>query len=419
MAVGYLPDMFGHIAQMPQLLRWPASSTPWCGGACPRRSTAPGSGGGRPTARTVRAEYLPVGYGNGAAMPDDAKALVRRVAAHEAEVGTFLLGADSPMLWMNGTDHQAPQPWLGRVVAEANAIQDDYRLVVSSLADYLGQAPTDGLPSWTGELRSGARANLLMGVASNRVDVKQAAARAERALERQAEPLCALWLPAERWPDALLAEAWREVIRNSAHDSICACSADEVGAAVLHRYAEAFGIADGLRQRALAAAAGSMAAAGPVVVNPSARPRGGVVELTVAGDAPVEGAQVVSAVPAATVEVAGEGGELGRSARPVDGGWLPGGRRRRLDRLAGRLTAVSRPCSAPAPVGGIEPRMRRRSWPSCGPRPAPTEVEPVSVRVERRRRSGSRSTSPTSPGFGWSPVDAGPAGPAAGDSRRH
>ena len=30
---------------------------------------------------------------------------------------------------MNGTDHQMPQPWLGRVVAEANAVQDDYEFV--------------------------------------------------------------------------------------------------------------------------------------------------------------------------------------------------------------------------------------------------------------------------------------------------
>ena len=34
---------------------------------------------------------------------------------------------------MNGTDHQMPQPWLGRVVAEANAMQDDYEFVVTSL----------------------------------------------------------------------------------------------------------------------------------------------------------------------------------------------------------------------------------------------------------------------------------------------
>ena len=45
---------------------------------------------------------------------------------------------------------------------------------------------------WTGELRSGARANMLMNVISARVDLKRAAARAERRLERYAEPLAAL-----------------------------------------------------------------------------------------------------------------------------------------------------------------------------------------------------------------------------------
>src|SRR3546814_9003352 len=71
-----------------------------------------------------------------------------------------------------------------------------------------------------------------MGVASNRVDVKQAAAVAERSLERLAEPLSALFLPAAEWPGALLDAAWLEVLRNSAHDSICACSVDEVCDAV-------------------------------------------------------------------------------------------------------------------------------------------------------------------------------------------
>ena len=99
---------------------------------------------------------------------------------------------------MNGTDHLMPQPWLGRVVAEANALDAGYELHICSLAEHVQGAPTEGLPSWTGELRSGARANLLMGVASNRVDVKQAAAVAERALERLAEPLSALFLPAEQ-----------------------------------------------------------------------------------------------------------------------------------------------------------------------------------------------------------------------------
>lgn len=282
MEVGYLPDMFGHVAQMPQLLAEAGigHAVVWRGVPAAIGRTA--FWWAAPDGSTVRAEYLRHGYGNGASIPDDAKALVARLAAHQAELGGAL-PPGAPLLFMNGTDHEVPQPWLGRVVAEANQVQDDFDLVVTSLQDYLNAAPTAGLPRWTGELRSGARANLLMGVASNRVDVKQAAARAERALERRAEPLAALYHEPGDWPGTVLALAWREVIANAAHDSVCACSADEVGAAVLHRYAEARQVAEGVAQRALAALAASMAVAGPVVVNPSARPRGGVVELVIPG----------------------------------------------------------------------------------------------------------------------------------------
>ena len=84
--------------------------------------------------------------------------------------------------------------------AAANATQDEYHFAITSLPEYLAAQPTDGLPTWCGELRSGARANVLMGVASNRVDVHQAAAAAERALERRAEPLSALFLPPDAYP---------------------------------------------------------------------------------------------------------------------------------------------------------------------------------------------------------------------------
>ena len=310
MDVGYLPDMFGHIAQMPQLLSQFGfdHAVVWRG--VPRAVDRTAFWWRSPDGTAVRAQYLARGgYGNGAAIPDDAKALVRRVAAHEAELGPLLAGG---LLFLNGTDHQVPQPWLGRVVAEANAIQDDYRFVVTSLEEYLNgpDAATEGLPSWTGEMRSGARANLLMGVASNRVDTKQQAARAERSLEQLAEPLCALFLPPESWPASLLDIAWREVVRNAAHDSICACSHDEVVAAVNHRYAEARQIAEGLAALALRELASTMAAEGPVVVNPSAHARGGVVEVVVPGDVAVAGTQVLQAAPGGPPE--------SRRVRPSD-----------------------------------------------------------------------------------------------------
>jgi hypothetical protein len=168
--VGYLPDMFGHVGQMPQILRLAGfeHAVVWRG--VPSVIDKTGFWWEAPDGSKVRAEYLPVGYGNGAAIPNDAKELVRRIADHEEEIGSFLVDG---LLFMNGTDHQEPQPWLGRVVAEANTLQDEFVLEVTALSDYLAAAPVEGLPRWRGELRSGARANVLMGVASNRVDVKR------------------------------------------------------------------------------------------------------------------------------------------------------------------------------------------------------------------------------------------------------
>ncbi len=298
MEVGYLPDMFGHVAQMPQLLRQFgfAHAVVWRG--VPERMGTSAFWWESPDGSVVRAQYLPDGYSNGATLPDDAKALVGLMARFEQTYGTLAGGRhDGPLLWMNGTDHQMPRPWLGQVVAEANALGDDYHIEVGSLADYLAVATTDGLDRVMGELRSGARANLLMGVASNRVDIHQASAAAERALERLAEPLNALWRAPDQWPGALLDEAWLAMIRNSAHDSVCACSVDEVSDAVTHRYAEARQIAEGLTTRALAALGRSVGGDRTLAVNPSARPRSGLVEVAVAGTEAVEGTQVLASYP--------------------------------------------------------------------------------------------------------------------------
>lgn len=281
MDVGYLPDMFGHVAQMPQLLRLAGveDAVVWRG--VPSSVTATAFDWEAPDGSTVRAEYLPTGYGNGAALPDDAKELVRRISDHEQEIAAFLIG---PMLVMNGSDHLMPQPALGRTVAEANAIQDRFRFEIMSLPEYLTTAPRSNLARWRGELRSGARANVLMGVTSNRVDVKRAAGTAERAVERRAEPYAALYLDPAKWPERQLHLAWQQIVRNAAHDSICACSVDEVVDTVLHRYAEARAIGASVATQALDALASSMAQPGPVVVNPSASERDGVVELVLAGD---------------------------------------------------------------------------------------------------------------------------------------
>lgn len=310
MQVGYLPDMFGHVAQMPQILSQAGleHAVVWRGVPSQVTQTAfwwKGLDGSR-----VRAEYLPHGYGNGASTPKDGQALLRRLQTYETELGERLTSSDA-ILWMNGTDHQMPQPWLGRVVEEANLAQDDFTLEITSLAGYLSQARCEGLDTVEGELRSGFASNLLMGVASNRVDVKIAAARSERELERRAEPLCALFAPSWWWPKALFDVAWVEMIRNSAHDSICACSHDEVCEAVITRYAEARQIAQGLGDTAVKILAATLATSGPVVVNPSARVRSGLVEVVIGAEDTSADVQLVHERPAVVLDTTVAGHALG------------------------------------------------------------------------------------------------------------
>ena len=394
MELGYLPDMFGHVAQMPQLLRQFGFEHAIVWRGVPSTIDRTAFRWWSPDGSMVRAEYLPTGYGNGANCPDDAKALINRIRAWEDEHADLPYG--DAILWMNGSDHTRPQPQLGRLVAEANQIAEgDLALRIGSLLDHLAGTTTEGLPDHRGELRSGARANVLMGVASNRIDIRLAAARAERTLEQLAEPLCALFLSAGAWPGAELDRAWRSVIRNAAHDSVCACSADDVCVAVLHRYHEAAQIGDGLVERALRAVPSD----GLVVVNPSARRRGGVVAAVVPGDAVPEGTQVLERLPAEAPMWEVAAADAPTIVREV-ASWHDGGFEvhRRDD---GGLDVVLRP----GPVA-----------------PGDTDVlhgATGTVRVLRRRSAAVRVLARVDdvPGFGWRQWAPAAAPPVSVDGR--
>ncbi|HEY1634110.1 MAG TPA: glycoside hydrolase family 38 C-terminal domain-containing protein [Acidimicrobiales bacterium] len=396
MPVGYLADNFGHIAQMPQLLRQAGfgHAVVWRG--VPSTIDRTAFWWSAPDGSTVRAEYLSRGYGNGAALPDDPAALTRRLAAHEAELGKLLVDG---ILLMNGTDRARPQPGLGALVAATNREQEHFELCVTSLGPELARRPTEELPSWSGELRSGQRAHVLRGVASTRVDVKQAAARAEQALERVAEPLCALFLPASRWPRSLLDAAWLQVVRNSAHDSISACSVDDVSATVLQRFAGATGAAEGLSARALAEAASSMAEPGPVVVNTAARSRGGVIELMLRGDEQVEGTQVLEAWPALdrndTMGVDDLRALLGRIRGQDlgDGTFVNGAE---AAHGAGAIEVSLHTDAHLSPNPSVE-QVKRELYASVGARPDSA----VRVHVDRRPSQRVLARADAVPGLGW------------------
>jgi mannosylglycerate hydrolase len=191
-------------------------------------------------------------------------------------------GAD-PVLAMYGADHSTPLPDLLDVVEEINRRQGRYQVRLGTLAGYLldgAAADGDDLPRWQGELRSSARANILMGVISARVGLKAACARAERLLARYAEPLHTLH--GTGWPEPFLELGWRRLVESSGHDSITGCGADAVAEHVAVRLSEAAQLGSGLAERVAGEVAGRVPLGAVAVLNPSPFPRAGLVDLNLA-----------------------------------------------------------------------------------------------------------------------------------------
>jgi len=295
MAVGYLPDMFGHCAQMPQILVLGGIRHACVWRGVPHSVDRHAFLWRSPDGSGLRTEYLAAGYGSAADLfvvsggtgdaDDRARLLQDRLAARVRDWAPWF-GAD-PYLAMYGTDHAAPLPTLMQQVATLSS-GDDTNVQVCTLADYvLARDPDEaGLPVVDGELRSHARANILPGVISVRWHLKEAMGRAERMVERYAEPWAALW--SAQWPQTYLDLAWSRLVDSSCHDSITGCGVDETALQVAARIAEGEHAGQAVRDRVVNVLAGRVPRGSVVVVNPSPAARTGLVEL----DVPVLGGSV-------------------------------------------------------------------------------------------------------------------------------
>ncbi|RCG27512.1 alpha-mannosidase [Streptomyces diacarni] len=287
MPVGYLPDMFGHCAQMPQILRGAGLEHACVWRGVPAAVERHAFAWTAPDGTAIRTEYLAAGgYGSAAGLFDDPGQVAERAGAIAAKLRPWRPDG-SPILAMYGSDHTAPAADLADLLERHNAADEHVTLRLATMSEYFAAQPThlEGLRAVHGELRSHARANILPGVLSVRAPLKQAMARAERAVERYAEPLAALWFDgaAERF----LKMAWDRLIEVSCHDSVTGCGCDETAQQVAARIAEAEQL--GLAVRDMVA--GPLAARVPhdahLLLNPTPAHRTDLVELDVAGEGPV------------------------------------------------------------------------------------------------------------------------------------
>jgi alpha-mannosidase len=253
--VAYVPDSFGHPAQFPQLFAGFGLGPMvfWRGvgdelddlGAVFRWAAPDGS--------TVLAYHLGRGYFAAAVLPRDTDEAVDGVLGVLERLGPV---ERAPVLLMNGIDHMLPDDNTG-AVADALSKRTGLRVERGLLDDLIDAIDPSDRGEIEGELLGARSTNLLPGVWSARLDLKLANRRAEQALLGWAEPWTALGralgTPDER---PSLDVAWRTLLPNHAHDSICGCSQDEVHRQMHPRFSTARELALQTTRRTLERLAG-------------------------------------------------------------------------------------------------------------------------------------------------------------------
>jgi alpha-mannosidase len=266
--VGYLPDQFGHVGQMPQLLRMFGIERAVVWRGVPRAIARDAFRWRAPDGSEVVADYLAFGYFNGARFLQAADAETLAAQIRETLERQRPLLVRDRLLVMVGADHAGPDPTLPARVEAASALLEEADVRIAGLREHLAGAPVEDLPLWTGELRSAARAHLLPNVVSARVHQKRERGRLEALVERVAEPLASL-VPGVAWPTADLERVWTLLCWNGAHDSACGCSHDRVARDVDARFAEVRAIARRIVDASMDALGSLVGAAGTLRFNPS------------------------------------------------------------------------------------------------------------------------------------------------------
>lgn len=268
MKVGYIPDPFGHISTLPAILQgFNIDSALFGRGMGDEGAILPSEFiWEAPGGEQVLAIHLITGYGNlaglglrdfdrnwGAVQEVDYEYAYEKAAAVFTEMKAKT--TTPALLFNNGSDHLLPQPelpellvYLNRKLPEIDFVHSDYVAFIQAVRDHKPE-----LETYRGEMRGARFNNLLPGVLSARMYLKQANQCCQQKLEKYAEPISA-WSQVfanHKSQDSLLWYAWKLLIQNHPHDSICGCSIDQVHREMVVRFDQVEQIADAITENGL------------------------------------------------------------------------------------------------------------------------------------------------------------------------
>lgn len=269
MAVGHVPDAFGHISQLPQILQGFGIDN----AVLMRGITADqvdseftwrGSDGSEVLAvklpdnnsysnflyrllDTLKHDDKPIDEDQ---TLGELKALLQDCIDERPTTGQ--------LLFMDGVDHIFPQYKTPEIIRLANEKMNNLELIHSKLPAFV-EAVKSGKPelkTYTGELRWSNRKwrlqSVLAHVMSSRIHLKQANHACETLMEKYVEPLCSwAWTLGAEYPKSYIDLAWKYLLQNSPHDSICGCSIDQVHKEMVYRFEQTMQIGEPLVKKSM------------------------------------------------------------------------------------------------------------------------------------------------------------------------
>lgn len=251
---GYMPDQFGLISQLPQLLR--GFGIDYCifgrgyhdcrideQGKVYKEPLPSELIWKSPDGSEVFAVCMSHWYNNTQRFSADPERAMRLV---EMQKKQFAPNATTPhLLMMNGVDHLEPQDDLLSILRDLQQrLSEGERIYQTTLRNYVDHVrnhmANQEITCREGELIAGSDEDILKDCASTRIYIKTKNAFLQTMLEMNLEPLHAMLESSGMsgsYPSEYTDYLWKMLIRNHAHDSICGCSKDAVMRHIEDRFA--------------------------------------------------------------------------------------------------------------------------------------------------------------------------------------
>lgn len=260
--IGYFPDAFGNVGQMPQILRQAGMEAVVFGrGVNPvgfdnhvkdgeYESKYSEMNWESPDGSSLLGILFANWYNNGWEIPVEEEAAKKFWDEGLAKAERF--AGTSQLLFMNGCDHQPVQKDLSAAMETARKLYPDIEFIHSDFETYIKAVKEElkeDVSVVKGELTSQETDGYwtLVNTASSHVDLKVQNRQCETALERMAEPMAAAAaLMGKKYPKEFLRHSWKMLMQNHPHDSICGCSVDEVNREMKTRFDKSIQVAQEL-----------------------------------------------------------------------------------------------------------------------------------------------------------------------------